>query len=107
MSDHWILVDKEIKPVDLMTWARWYETADRHVGNDRFGDVHVSTVFLGIDHSFGGKKPLLFETMIFGGKHDECQTRCSTYEQAEKMHKKAVRLVKSETGRANTKLNDS
>lgn len=29
----------------------------------------LSTVFLGIDHSFGGGEPVLFETMIFEVKN--------------------------------------
>lgn len=29
----------------------------------------------------------LFETMVFGGELDQGQDRCSTYEQALKMHK--------------------
>lgn len=103
MSEHWILVGKKVKPVGLMEWAEWYETAERHVGNDKIGEVFVSTVFLGIDHSFGGGKPLLFETMIFGGKRNEYQERCSTYNEAVEMHKKALDLVKSDEVRANTK----
>lgn len=93
-SQKYILKDKKIVPVDLMTWAEWFETAERHVGNDTVGDVQVSTVFLGLNHNlFGNGEPLLFETMIFGGKHDQYQDRCSTYEQAVKMHQKALRLV--------------
>lgn len=30
--------------------------------------------------------PILFETMIFGGEHDQYQERCSTWEQARKAH---------------------
>ena len=82
---------------DLMVWANWFETAKRHVASDHIGKVYISTVFLGIDHSFGIGEPLLFETMIFGGKHHDYQTRCSTWEEAEKMHKKALKLVKSDT----------
>jgi hypothetical protein len=35
----------------------------------------VSTVFLGTNHSFGFEPPLLFETMIFGGRFDDYQTQ--------------------------------
>jgi len=59
-----------------------------------FGKVFVSTIFLGIDHNFGGGKPLVFETMIFGGKHDLYQERYSTYEEAIEGHKRAVLLAK-------------
>jgi hypothetical protein len=61
------------------------------------GEVQVSTVFLGLDHNFGfGRKPLLFETMIFGGKHDQYQERYSTYKEAEKGHAVALELAMRE-----------
>jgi hypothetical protein len=76
-----------------MEWARWLETANRHVAERRLGTIRVSTVFLGIDHSFGRGLPVLFETMIFGGKFDGYQERCMTWEQAEVMHEVACRLA--------------
>lgn len=62
------------------------------------GDVPVlvSTVFLGLNSDLfvNTRWPRgIFETMIFGGKHSEYQTRCSTWEQAEEMHRKAVEVV--------------
>lgn len=86
---------KVIKETNLLKWAEWFETADRHVKNTKVGGVQVSTVFLGLDHNFFGGKPLLFETMIFGGRHDGYQERYTTWEEAEKGHKKASELVKS------------
>jgi hypothetical protein len=59
---------------DLLTWARWFETADRAVARTAVGPYTVSTVFLGIDHAFGAGPPLLWETMVFGpddGGRDE------------------------------------
>lgn len=95
MSDKYILIGKEpILEKDLLKWARKFETVDRRVARDKIGKVSVSTVFLGLDHNFDGGKPLLFETMIFGGKHDQYTDRYSTWEEAEKGHKKAVELVK-------------
>jgi hypothetical protein len=83
------------KPVsDLIEWGRWFETAERHVANDVIGDVRVSTVFLGLDHNFGGGRPLLFETMIFGGAEDGYQNRCSTWDEAEAMHRAALVLAR-------------
>jgi hypothetical protein len=94
MADKYILDGKTPRPTaDLMEWARWIETADRHIASDEVNGARVSTVFLGLDHSFGQGDPLLFETMIFGGPHDQYQDRCSTWEQAEVMHAKAVQLV--------------
>jgi hypothetical protein len=97
MSEHYILEGQEVKPVDLMTWASWFEKnrTNRHVGNDTVGDVRVSTVFLGLDHSFGEGPPMLFETMIFGGEHDEDQWHYSTWAEAEAGHARALALVKS------------
>ncbi len=68
-NDHYILDESgEPKKVDLMTWTAWYETAERHIGDDHLpGGIHVSTVFLGLDHDWEGGQPVLWETMIFGG----------------------------------------
>ena len=53
---------------------------------------------MGIDHAFGLAQhaPILFETMIFGGEHDEYQRRYCTMEEAEAGHAKAVTLAKGE-----------
>lgn len=95
MSDKYILENGELKPVDLMTWAKWFETANRSIAYDEVNGVRVSTVFLGIDHNFFGGPPLLFETTIFGGRHDERTRRCSTLSQAKEMHRKALRLIET------------
>ena len=65
----------------------------RVVASDKRDDVHVSTVHLVIDHSFGDGPPLIFETMIFGGEHDQYQERYSTREQAEEGHRRALTLA--------------
>lgn len=84
MTDKYIL-DAEGNPVaepDLMAWARWLETADRHVAKDAIGEVSISTVFLGLDHSFGSGAPVLFESMVFGGPLDQEQERYCTRDEA-------------------------
>lgn len=98
MTKKYILEGKEPKLVeDVIEWGRWFETADRHVAKtDLPNNVRVSTVFLGLDHNFLGGKPILFETMIFGGKHDQYQERYFTWEEAEKGHKQAVAIAKEE-----------
>ncbi len=91
---NYILEGKEIVECnDILKWGKWFQDADRHVAKTEKDDIRVSTVFLGIDHSFGEGKPLLFETMIFGGKHDEEQWRYSTWEEAEKGHVEAVGIA--------------
>lgn len=103
MSDKYVLnsAGEPVMEPDLMAWANWYETAKRHISDELFaiegqGDIRVSTVFLGMDHSWSGGPPVLWETMVFGGKLDQEQDRCSgNREQAEAMHAKMVCRVKS------------
>lgn len=59
-----------IQEPDVIKWGRWFETAKRHVANTQVGPLWVSTVFLGLDHSFGSGPPVLFETMLFGPEED-------------------------------------
>ena len=93
---YYILEGKTIKSVDnIIKWAKWFETANRHINFTEVTDkVRVSTVFLGIDHSFGSGIPILFETMIFGGEHDQYQERYATYKEAEEGHVIAVELCR-------------
>ena len=76
-----------------LEWARWFETADRTVAKTKIGASEVSTVFLGIDRSFGGSRPMLFETMVFGGPLDGEQDRYSTWDEAEVGHKRFVERI--------------
>lgn len=57
----------------------------------------VSTVFLGIDYSFGQGPPVLFEMMVFGPENDkgEVQLRCCTWDEAKELHLKGVRKARS------------
>ena len=86
--------EREVVPsTDLMDWARWFETADRHVALDTVNGVRVSTVFLGIDHDFTFEgPPLLFETMTFDGPEEICE-RCSTWDEAVAQHARVVQQV--------------
>lgn len=95
MSDKYVLNGKSpVMESDLMKWAKWFETADRHVAKTQVGDVTISTVFLGVDHNFLGKDPILFETMIFGGTHDGDGERYHTWEEAEDGHERYVDIAK-------------
>ena len=78
---------------DLMTWAAWVETGDQIVAKTKVGEAEVSTVFLGLDHSFGGSVPVLYETMVFGGPLDGEQERYATKEQAQAGHAEWVAKV--------------
>lgn len=87
-----------------MTWARFMESPERTVGLTRLVEqgVVVSTVFLGLDHSFGGGPPLWFETMVFpeDSMREQEMDRCSTYDEAEAMH---IRMVEKWMRRDATK----
>jgi len=83
---------------NLRKWAKWFETAERHVGDDRIRGIWISTVFLGIDHGWSfppdEKNPVLWETMIFGGPLDQECGRCpGSREQAHAMHLNTVKIV--------------
>ncbi len=94
MTDRYILRGRKPVPCpDLIAWGRWFQTDERVVARTEVGPLHVSTVFLGLDHSFGYGPPQLFETMIFDGGDDAYQERCSTWEQAEHQHRIAVALA--------------
>ena len=94
---NYILKGKEVVPCDdLMEWAKWYESANRHVAQDTIGNSVISTVFLGIDHSFENGPPLLFETLVFNGKLDGEMNRYSTWTDAVKGHKNMIERVKHE-----------
>lgn len=101
MSDKFILVDKVPVPCDdLLEWGCWMQTADRRVAKTQIGPLRVSTVFLGLDHRhFEDGSPLVFETMIFGEdqEHDSRESycdRCSTWEEAEAMHQRAIVIAR-------------
>jgi hypothetical protein len=93
-SDKYILIGHNVaRCPSLLRWATWMETADRHVRDSFQGDVRVSTVFLGLDHSFGVGRPLLFETMAFVGHDSIGQERYSTWAEAEEGHARWVAQV--------------
>lgn len=94
-SDYYKLDGHIPVPAESITEAM---QGDRQVALEERNGIKTSTVFLGIDHQFfGDGPPLLFETMIFGGLHDQWQERCSTWEEAESLHKHAVSIAYEES----------
>lgn len=78
------------RPITREEWARLFDD-ERHVGDDNVDGVDVSTVWLGLDHSFGLQgAPLIFETMIFGGEFDQWQWRWHTERDAREAHRQIV-----------------
>ena len=95
-------LDKAGDPVpceDALAWAVWFEQSDaaRVVAMTEITpDIRVSTVFLGIDHSFGLGDPVLWETMIFGGDYDIASDRYRSRKDAIVGHELWVLVAKGE-----------
>ena len=68
-------------------------TADRHVRLTEQGDVRVSTVFLGLDQSYRGNVPMLYETMVFAADHGGEIERYETWDEASAGHDRWVAKV--------------
>lgn len=94
MHEYATLNGREVVPTDDVRVAFSRENRPPKVGDDMVGEVHVSTVFLRLNHGWGGV-PQWFETMIFGGEHDGWCERYETYDQAEAGHKRTVDALKS------------
>lgn len=57
--------------------------------------ILISTCFIGIGSFYVRNRPLVFETMIFGGIYNNSQWKNGTKEEALKQHEQACDLVKS------------
>lgn len=97
-----------VKVDSILEYASNIES-NRSVKHDKYGItnengdneiVTVSTIFLGINHSLDRESlPVLFETMIFGGKNNYYQDRYCTWDEAITGHEIACKLVKDEQTR--------
>jgi len=77
---------------DAAAWEAWYREHGRVTMQEMVGTVTVSTVFLGLSVE---DPPRLWETMIFGGEHDQYQERYETRAEAEAGHARALQMVKA------------
>ena len=95
----WYTLDKDNKPVKstIIQYGEWLEVNPERkaVKQDYIDDVFISTVFLGLDHKpwFSDDIPVLWETMIFNGEHDQYQERYTSYEDALEGHQIALNLI--------------
>ena len=93
-------------PTDV---TRLSALADHHIpgGVSERNGVRVSTVFLGLDHShsFDGP-PVLWETMVFGGKYDGEQERYSSFEAAQCGHQQMIAKVFGEDEKRSIAIGD-
>ena len=89
--------NKNVVPcASVEEWARAFEHSDRSVARTAMlgwprDKIVVSTVFLGIDHSFGGAEQLWFETMVFCNSFgDKDMERYATWNETVAGHKAMV-----------------
>jgi hypothetical protein len=87
-------------PITFSTWVALFEDMEyRVIERAEFGEIVVSTVWLGLDHSFGyGELPMIFETIVFAPETfplDGEMFRYATEEQAREGHADMVARVRS------------
>lgn len=91
--------DRAGQPITFTQWVELLVPENQRVAKSEVGEAVVSTVWLGLDHNFGGDgPPLIFETMILGGTLDQQQWRYSTEAEARAGHEHAVKLARAEAG---------
>lgn len=99
MNRLFVLVDREpVEVDDLHVWGQRFEADDRIVDRTEVAPgVVVSTVFLGIDHSWRDDgPPILFETIVFDQlAGDGDPDRYSTWSEAEAGHAATVARMKA------------
>lgn len=122
MSEHYILNEAhEVVPAELLEWARWFEDFNnRRVRLTRIGPYYVSTVFMGLNHSWEEDgPPLVFETMVYiKNRHTvkfpeipeagikgwekqldseflDTQERCSTWDEAIVQHERVIEDIRN------------
>ena len=75
--------DRQGQPIDMMLWGQLHsDPVYKRVAESHVGPLWVSTVWLGLDHSFGDGPPLIFETMVFatdGTDIDWSEQICERY----------------------------
>ena len=82
------------RAIDIDEWSHHFEFGNSSIDWTGNTDLHVSTIFLGIDRGFGRTDiPILFETLIRGGAHDNEMERYCTYDEAVEGHRRWCNLV--------------
>jgi hypothetical protein len=100
---YYILENGKIKNATFWEWMKWFNDIDnRRIDFTEFDDgSYVSTVCLGIDHGFCfddflKHRPILFESMVFGGKLDQFQWRYSTLGESKQGHYELVAAIRED-----------
>ncbi len=93
-----IYYDKEGNPIDREEWVQLLENIEyRRIAETKLSDGRqISTVHIGLDHSFGDGPPLIFETMVFPSKDESADERCERYSTEEEARAGHDRIVTEE-----------
>ena len=101
------ILDDDDNPVpcyDLLEWGMWMEENRPYLRLSKtmiqaYPKIYVSTVFLGLNHSYCFDvppiKPVLWESMVFGGAMHHEQERYSSKEEAIAGHLRLVDEVRA------------
>jgi hypothetical protein len=85
---------KPVKAKSVNHYHYWSSNSKyKCVKQEHIDNIFISTVFLGLDHAQNSNVPVLWETMIFGGEHDQYQERYTSYKDALEGHKVALNLL--------------
>jgi hypothetical protein len=98
------ILDDEGKPVpepDVLRWADWIERSNKRVlRQNRLAGGVLVTIFVGVDHDLLRRgPPMVWETMILGGRHDGYCVRHATRKEALSGHVTALRIAGKVSGR--------
>jgi len=92
---YYIMQNMRPRPVQFFEFAAWSETHNRSIDRTEVGDVVISTIFRGVDHSYGEGPPLLFETRVSGGLCDGESRQYATLGEAKRGHHDIVDAIRA------------
>lgn len=92
------LVDKEPVRCTFAEYAQNMQSeSNRIVMQTQINALLISTIFTGIDYSFGTGEKRLFETMIFGMDNDiHPKWQHATWQEATEKHQELAETIKNE-----------
>ena len=96
IDDHFYkLVEREPVRCTLLEYAQNMQSeTNRIVAQTKIEALLISTIFTGIDHSFGLGEKRLFETVIFGMEDDiHPKWHHATWDGAQKEHNRIVKII--------------
>jgi hypothetical protein len=86
--------DKTGNPISIDEWSVIFKDMEyKRVRLSKGNGSTVSTVWLGLDHSYGDEPLKIFETLVQSGPLADEMWRYSTLEEAIEGHEHVVRLI--------------